>query len=246
MSTGVPAATLLAIAHGSRNPAARLTVDDLLAEVHRQRPEIDARAAYLDHVEARVPQILSTLDGPAIAVPLLLTAAFHTELDLPRQLAASPVPVTQTPALGPHPLLLHALERRLTEAGVTTGDPGVAVVLAAAGSSDPRAVATIADLARDWATAGWWDVVPAFASAAAPTPRDAVAALRARGAPKVVVASYLLSPGLFADALRDSGADAVSAPLGAAPEVAAVIIERYDAARRPVTAAAGRQGSGRR
>jgi len=44
----------------------------------------------------------------------------------------------------------------------------------------------------------------------------------------VVVASYLLSPGLFADSLRDAGADLVSAPLGDAPEVAAVVLERYD------------------
>ena len=30
--------TLLAVAHGSRNPQARVTVEALLTEVHRQRP----------------------------------------------------------------------------------------------------------------------------------------------------------------------------------------------------------------
>jgi sirohydrochlorin ferrochelatase len=101
-------------------------------------------------------------------------------------------------------------------------------VLAAAGSSDPAAVASVAAVARRWAGAGWWDVTAAYASAAAPSPADAVAALRRRGAPRVAIASYLLSPGLFADSLHDAGADVVSAPLGDAPEVAAVVLERYD------------------
>jgi sirohydrochlorin ferrochelatase len=229
--------TLVAVAHGSRNPAARLSVDALLAEVHRQRPDLDARAAYLDHAEPRVTQLLTTLDGTAVVVPLLLTAAFHTDVDLPAVLAASPVPVTQAAALGPHSLLVRALERRLAESGVATGDPRTAVVLAAAGSSDGDAVRTVAALASEWRAAGWWDVVPAYVSAASPRPDEAVRALRERGAARVAVASYLLSPGLFADTLYDSGADVVSAPLGAAPEVAAVVIERYDAARLRVAGA---------
>jgi sirohydrochlorin ferrochelatase len=111
---------------------------------------------------------------------------------------------------------------------VTAVDKDTAIVLAAAGSSDPGAVASVAAVARAWAEAGWWDVTPGYVSAAAPTPAEAVATLRERGAPRVAVASYLLSPGLFADALHDAGADVVSAPLGDAPEVAAVVLERYD------------------
>ncbi len=222
------APTLLAVAHGSRNPAARETVESLLAEVHRQRPGLHAVGCYLDHTEPLLRDAVRALDGTAVVVPLLLTAAFHTGVDLPQQLAASPVPVEQAAALGPHPLLLRALGRRLAEAGVPVGDGDTAIVLAAAGSSDPAAVASVAAVARSWAGAGWWDVLPAYASAAAPTPADAVSALRRRGAPRVVVASYLLSPGLFADSLRDAGADLVSAPLGDAPEVAAVVLERYD------------------
>jgi sirohydrochlorin ferrochelatase len=237
------APTLLAVAHGSRNPAARETVEALLAEIHRQRPDLTAIGCYLDHTEPLVRDVLRTLAEPAVAVPLLLTAAFHTGVDLPRQLAASPVPVEQAAALGPHPLLLRALERRLAEAGVPAGEHDTAVVLAAAGSSDPRAVESVAELARTWAADGWWDVTPAYASAAAPSPADAVAALRRRGAPRVVVASYLLSPGLFADVCHGAGADVVSAPLGDAPEVAAVVLARYDdaGARLVVEAAPSRR-----
>lgn len=231
-------ATLLAVAHGSRDPAARETLEALLAEVHRQRPQLEVGAAYLDHAEPTVAQALGTLGGPAVVVPLLLSAAFHTDVDLPARLAASPVPVTQAAALGPHPRLLRALERRLAQVGVAVGDPEVGVVLAAAGSSSAGALATVAALARDWSAAWWCDVVAAYASSAAPTPAEAVAALRRRGVRRVAVASYLLCPGVFADALHDSGADVVSAPLGAAPEVAAVILERYDDAVRALPAAA--------
>jgi sirohydrochlorin ferrochelatase len=222
------APTLLAVAHGSRNPAARENVEALLAEVRRQRPGLTAVGCYLDHTEPLVRDVVRTLAGTAVAVPLLLTAAFHTGVDLPQQLAASPVPLEQAAALGPHPLLLRALGRRLSEAGIPAGDSETAVVLAAAGSTDPGAVASVAAVARSWAGAGWWDVAPAYVSAAAPTPADAVAALRRRGAPRVAIASYLLSPGLFADILLEAGADVVSAPLGDAPEVAAVVLERYD------------------
>ena len=116
------------------------------------------------------------------------------------------------------------------------------VVLAAAGSSDPAANATITDLAAAWRRdRGWRDVVPAYASAATPTPAEAVRALlhgavEGDGAACVVVATYLLAPGYFADKIRASavaaGACAVSAALGAAPEVADVILGRYAAATR--------------
>ena len=111
--------------------------------------------------------------------------------------------------------------------------PGeTAVVLAAAGSSDPAANAVISDLAARWQSArGWRAVVPAYASAASPTPPEAVAAARRAGARRVLVASYLLSPGIFADQIRGdclaAGATVVSAVLGAAPEVADVVLGRY-------------------
>jgi len=134
--------------------------------------------------------------------------------------------------LGPHPGLLRVLERRLGEAGVPAAPAGTAVVLAAAGSSRPPANAAVARAAQAWQSArGWRAVVPAYASAASPTPAQAVAALRRAGAPRVAVASYLLAPGVFADHVREqslaAGAQAVSAPLGPASEVAALVIERY-------------------
>jgi sirohydrochlorin ferrochelatase len=253
---------LVAVAHGSRDPRAAATVTELLSVVraraaHRGIRGLDVRAAFLDHCAPSLPQVLGTVRAgagdAAVVVPLLLTAAYHSKADIPAQLAAAAaahpgLDVVSAGTLGPHALLLAALERRLREAGVAVDDPAVravtGVVLAAAGSSDPAANATIAGLAARWARSrGWRAVLPAYASAAGPRPAEAVRALRAAGAARVVVATYLLAPGYFADKIRDGAlgalageAPVVSGVLGAAPEVADVVLDRY-------LAAASNQGS---
>jgi sirohydrochlorin ferrochelatase len=268
---------LVAVAHGSRDPRAAATVTELLSAVRARAPRrglpgLDVRAAFLDHCAPSLPQALGSVPAagdsaarePAVVVPLLLTAAYHSKADIPAQLAAAAaarpgLDVVCAGTLGPHPLLLAALERRLREAGAAAGDAGrgrTGVVLAAAGSSDPAANATIAELAARWARErGWRAVLPGYASAAGPRPADSVRALRDGGAERVVVATYLLAPGYFADKIRDAaldaGADAVSGVLGAAPEVADVVIDRYlaaaaatgDQVRVPETGTA-RQGTG--
>ncbi len=186
--------------------------------------------SYLDHTDPSLTRVLGTHDGPVVVVPLLLGAAYHSTVDVPAAISATGGTARQAEVLGPDPMLLRALERRLAEGGVVPGDPTTAVVLAAAGSTDTGAVDGVRALAASWRERGWWGVEPAFASAATPTVTDAVAALRARGAPRVAVASYLLFPGTFAAQLAAAGADTTSAPLGDAPEVARLVLTRYDAA----------------
>jgi sirohydrochlorin ferrochelatase len=239
---------LVAVAHGSKDPRAAATVSELLAVVRSRARAwglagLDVRAAFLDHCAPSLPQVLGSLDSAdCVVVPLLLTAAYHSKTDIPAKLAAARTDVSLADTLGPHPLLLAALERRLAPAGVTAGvavDPAArartSVVLAAAGSSDPAANATVAALAARWQARGSWRaVVPAYASAAGPRPDEAVSQLLAGAPGPVVVATYLLAPGLFADKIREAGlragAAAVSPALGAAPEIADVILERYLAA----------------
>jgi sirohydrochlorin ferrochelatase len=232
----------VAVAHGSTDPRAAASVDALLRLVRTRAaragyPGLDVRAAYLGHAAPSIGQALAVLDGDGVVLPLLLTAAYHSKTDIPKALrearAARPrLDITYGSPLGPHPLLRRALDRRLAEAG-TGAPPGeTAVILAAAGSSDPAANAVISDLAADWRAArGWRAVLPAYASAASPTPAEAVAAARRAGARRVLVASYLLSPGVFADQVRRdclaAGATAVAPVLGAAPEVADVLLGRY-------------------
>jgi sirohydrochlorin ferrochelatase len=234
---------LVAVAHGSSDPRAAATITALMDLVRvaargRGLGELDARAAYLGHALPRVPDVLEALDATeAVVLPLLLTGAYHSDADLPAVLAAARrgragLGISYGHPLGPHPLLLSALDRRVAEAGVLA-DPGdVAVVLAAAGSSRAPANAAVARVAAAWRSArGWREVVPAYASAASPMPGQAVAGLLRAGAPRVVVASYLLAPGVFADQVRErslaAGARAVSPVLGAAPEVADLVLERY-------------------
>jgi sirohydrochlorin ferrochelatase len=71
----------------------------------------------------------------------------------------------------------------------------------------------------------------AFAATGEPRVRDAVAAIRRRRDGRVVVASYLLSEGLFQDRLRDSGADVVTDPLGTHPGMVRLIADRFRRAR---------------
>jgi sirohydrochlorin ferrochelatase len=247
----------VAVAHGSADPRAAATIEDLMTLVARRAPRQPRRApgrglgtpdvltAYLGHAAPSLPQVMGTLkDGSEVTVlPLLLTAAYHSKTDIPRVLARLGrdfplLRVSYGAALGPHPLLLQALERRLAEAvpAVLENPAQTGVVLAAAGSSDPDANATIARLAAQWqARTGWFAVRPAYAaSASGPSPAAAVTGLLRAGARRVVVATYLLAPGVFADRIRDAshaaGAAAVSAPLGAAPEVADVLLDRYQEA----------------
>ncbi|HLK01395.1 MAG TPA: CbiX/SirB N-terminal domain-containing protein [Streptosporangiaceae bacterium] len=224
---------LIGVAHGSKDPRAAEVVDELLAQV---RVPATVRAAYLGHAVPSLPQVLSSVSGSSVSVvPLLLTAAYHSKVDIPRVL---PPGVRYGDVLGPHPALHRVLDRRLAAAGAGPRSRlSTAVVLAAAGSSDLAAAVTVAQFAARWrARSGWREVVPAYASAASPTVAEAVSALHARGLRRVVVATYLLAPGYFADRIRAeaeaAGAVAVSDALGAAPELAEIVAERYLAAQR--------------
>jgi sirohydrochlorin ferrochelatase len=253
----MPEPVLVAVAHGSTDPRASATIEELIA-IARERAEERAvesgrsapvlRTAYLGHAAPSLPQVMNTI-GPGAEVtvlPLLLTAAYHSKTDIPRELARTSLRaerVSYGAPLGPHPLLLRALRRRLTEEDPAGDRSRTGVVLAAAGSSDPEANATIARLAAQWqARDGWLAARPAYASASDPTPAAAVAGLLAAGASRVVVASYLLAPGFFADRIKNAslaaGAAAVSPVLGASAEVADVLLDRYEEAGTRQRAAA--------
>ncbi len=238
---GAAGTPLLAVAHGSTDPRSAAAVSSLFDRVRARRPGLDVRLCYLDHTAPGVAEAMACLgrDGAdeVVVLPTLLTAAYHSKVDLPGVLSEGGPRwprVRYAHTLGPHPLLSAAVERRLAEAGAVPG-PGTALVLAAAGSSDPEANATVGAVAEELAgRAPWREAVPAYASAASPDPGEAVAALLEGGAERVAVATYLLAPGFFADRVRErsaaAGAVVVSEALGDAEELAGVVLERYDAA----------------
>ncbi|MGA5319200.1 sirohydrochlorin chelatase [Streptomyces seoulensis] len=242
--------TLLAVAHGTRDPEGVRTVLALLDEVRRLRPGLRVEPAWLGLVAPSVPEALSSLPGPVIAVPLLLASGYHVRADIPALLAeADPGTVRVTPALGPSPLLADALAARLAEAG--RPPDATPVVLAATGSSDPRARADTAESARLLSARLDAPVSVAYASGEGSTPTEAIAAWHTSGHPTVSLATHLLAPGHFAHTLTHTPAHWTSSPLGTHPSVAELVLRRYDETAFPHTEAngaawaLGQGGSGR-
>jgi sirohydrochlorin ferrochelatase len=214
--------SLLAVAHGSRNPAAADVVNTLARQVRRLAPFIDVHVAFIGHAEPSLPAGLGGAGSNPVIVPLLLSAGYHLTADIAG--AATTAGARVADPLGPDELLLTALTARLAEAGVPAGTP---VVLAAAGSSDPAAAADVRKQADLLAERLGVPVVGAFATAARPAVPEAVAELRDRTGQPVAVASYLLAPGHFQDLLHESGADWITEPLGGHPALAGLVIDRY-------------------
>ncbi|MFJ4869960.1 sirohydrochlorin chelatase [Streptomyces sp. NPDC088757] len=237
---------LLVIAHGSRDPRHAATVQALVRRAGALRPGLRVETAFLDF---NLPSVTGVLDRLAaegvrdvVALPLLLTRAFHAKADVPAVLRQAPAPlrIRRAEVLGPSPLLIAAVERRLYEAGLAPGDKSATgVVLASAGSTDPEAIAVIAETARELRRTGWCSVRPAFASAVIdggfPRTEDAVRALRAEpGVRRVAVAPYVIAPGRLPDRIASGAAEAdvLTDVLGPSPELARLLLARYDGAAR--------------
>ena len=170
-------------------------------------------------------------------MPLLLTEAYHAKVDVPTEIKAATerhpgLRVRATRVLGLETAFLEVLDRRLrtalSEARVRELD---ALVLAAAGSSDHLANQAVARLARLWGSKHKLPTVAAYASAAPPATGEAVRQFRAEGRRHIAVGSLFLAPGTLPDRAAElaleAGAVAVSAPLGADPEVARTVLARY-------------------
>ncbi len=220
---------LVATAHGTGSAAGRGAVGALVAAVARRRPDLVVRAAFVDVQPPTPARVLEQMqERPSRLVPLLLSAGYHVLVDLTEAVATSPT-ATLVSALGPDPRLAGLLHERLVEAGLRDDD---VVVMAAAGSTQASAVADCEQVARELAALIDRPVTPAYLSAAEPRLDVAVAAAREAGAGRVVVASYLLAPGFFADLAARSGADVATSPLlpaHATPPAALVdiVLDRY-------------------
>ncbi|WP_129839936.1 sirohydrochlorin chelatase [Streptomyces sp. RFCAC02] len=222
--------TLVAVAHGSPDPRARQTIRTLVRLVAAMRTGLRVELGHLETDEPLLTDTLARLRGDAVLVPLLFSRGYHVKHDIPSVVAdAAHLSVTTAGCLGPHPLLAEALHSRLIEAGYR---PGSAVVLAAAGSRDPESAAGTEYTAQMLsARLGGVPVVPAYASAAAPTVGEAVESLRARGWRDIAMASCFTAPGLFATRCADAAPGVVARPLGSHPALARLLLHRYDQAR---------------
>lgn len=253
MSGQLPAAPLIAVAHGSRDPRSAQVMAAVVADVRAANPGLDVRLAFLDLSLPAVPDVIAAVAAEghdeAVVVPLLLGDAFHSRVDLPGLLAQARrqhprVALSQADVLGSGPGLLAALHSRILETGIVEGDASVGVVLAAVGSSRAESNAHVETLAaRATAGTGWLGAEPAFATGGTESVARAMAALRARGATKLVVAPWFLAPGLLLDRVRTHAAafDAevlLANPLGVSSELSAVIVDRFRCAHIPLVASA--------
>ena len=231
---------LLLVAHGTRSSEGRREICRLLLEVRKRlrdgggRPGpdghpghgVDCRLAWVD-VQSPAPGRVLADGVPTVVVPAFLARGHHVIEDVGGACAAAPGPVALTDHLGADPEVVRALVQRLAEAGGVGASGADAVVLGAAGSRDAASRAETAALAETLEKVLRVPVTPAFASAAEPSVADAVAAAREAGNRRVAVATHLLAPGFFADRMAAAGADIVSTPLGAHPEIVSLVVRRY-------------------
>lgn len=235
------APALVTLAHGSRDPRSAATVTALVAEVKALRPDLRVEKAFLELAKPSFDTVVDRLVKAGydeiVVVPLLLVEAFHARVDVPEVIATATarhpgLKIRTTDVLGLEPRFLEVLDERmrasLKEARVRELD---ALVLAAAGSSDPLANQAVARLARVWGTHHKLPVTAAYAAAAPPATGEAVRQFRAEGRRHIAVASLFLAPGSLLDRATElaleAGAVAVSEPLGAHPEIARTILARY-------------------
>ncbi|NKQ57474.1 sirohydrochlorin chelatase [Amycolatopsis sp. K13G38] len=220
-------------AHGTRDPAGPRIIEELAARV-RAGGRLPVRIAYADVRQPDVTSVLDSVRGHrAVVVPAFLAAGYHVRTDIPAQIQASGhADVVQAAPFGPAPELIDVMRDRLEWAGYRPGD---AVVLAAAGSSDPRALTEVRQAAEALSKQLGVAVRVGYAATAQPSIADAVAAARGRGR-RVAVASWLLAPGLFQRKLYDAGADVVAEPLGVHPGVVDLVLRRYHSAQQLVAA----------
>ncbi|MBU2665202.1 sirohydrochlorin chelatase [Actinoplanes bogorensis] len=201
--------TLIAVAHGTRSPAGQAQIRDLVARVAARG--IDVRLGYVDVQQPRVADVVRAVPD-AVVVPLLLSAGHHVRVDIADAVAGTGIPVTAP--LGPDDVLLESLIRHLPP-------DADAVVLAAAGSSDPLWRADVESLAvRLGASVG-------YVSGPGPRVADVAADRRRQGARSVAIAAYLLADGLFYRSLRKAGADHVTPPLCLDPAVTDLVARRF-------------------
>lgn len=235
------APALIALAHGSRDRRSAATIKALVDEVRSMRPDLRVEAAFLElskpDFQTVVDRLVKAGHDEIVVVPLLLTEAYHARVDVPAGIAAAAerhpgLRIEATSILGLEASFLEVLDLRLREALSAARVRELdALVLAAAGSSDPLANQAVARLARLWGTHHRLPVTAAYASSVPPATGEAVRAFRGQGRRHIAVASLFLAPGTLPDRAAElaleAGAVAVSAPLGAHANLARTVLARY-------------------
>lgn len=232
--TTPPPLRLVAVTHGSPSPANRAAVIRLVDAVATVRPDLDVSISFVD---AQSTDVAAAVAGDAaspgaVIVPLVLSAGFHVRTGLALGLDRIGGSSSLAPELGPDPRIADVLAERLEALDLTDRD---AVLLAAAGSNDPRAVRECFETARLLAQRLSRPVTVGFIAAGLPRLPDAIEMVReVHPGARIVVGAYLLAPGAFYDTAATLGGDVIAQPLllpdrDAPSALVELVLDRYSA-----------------
>lgn len=224
---------LVAVTHGAPSAENREAVIRLVDGVASERPDLDVSISFVDAANRDVAASLAAAAEPdAVIVPLVLSAGFHVRTGLSLGLDRIGGGAQLADELGPDNRIVAVLARRLQALGLDDEDT---VVLAAAGSNDPRAVRECFETARRLAHRLGRPVTVGFIAAAIPRLPDAIEMIReVHPGSRVVVGAYLLAPGTFYDSAAGAGGDLIADPLllpgeSAPQELVDLVLERFAA-----------------
>ncbi|MFZ0530997.1 MAG: CbiX/SirB N-terminal domain-containing protein [Propionicimonas sp.] len=235
------APALVMVARGSSDPTVAQVTHELVNGLAELRPEMAVRGAFLEQSPPTAAQVLDQLAAKGhrevVLVPLELTHAVECDpsmVDL-LQRARANYPdqrITLSRPIGPEISLLTILDQRLrsalSQARCLELD---GLVLSASCAGDVRGGALLARRARQWSTHHRLPCLTAVADESGPSVAQAIMGLRAQGRRHIAVGSFFLSADEPYHAQSDLayryGAVSVSEPIGAAREVADLVLARY-------------------
>lgn len=222
---------LLIALHGSPHPGSAVFGDELAAAVASRLGDVSVAPAWVDRRVRTIDAALAEV-REAVVVPAFLTAGYHVGLDVP-DAAALVRGVTITGHVGP--ALLGAVADRVREAG----GPGDAILVAAAGSNRPEALAELERAASGLGRLFGVEARVGSCYGDGESLESVASGLAADGFADVTVASFFLAPGLWEGRLSglvEAGSVArVSGPVGVHPDLVDAIVGLYRAAAEPAS-----------
>ncbi len=243
---------LLIVGHGTRDAAGVAGFAELVQRVaERADPRSPVRGGFIELSAPPLREAVSELVDLGArdldVVPLVLVAAGHAKGDIPAALAREQqrhpgLAYRYGRPLGPHPVLLELLDRRLGDVLAAEERAETTVVLVGRGSSDPDANAEHVKVARLLQEGrGLAGVEPAFISLAEPSVPAALERARRLGAQRIVVLPYFLFAGVLPSRTQEQargwasehpGLDVRCAEvIGPEPALAELVLERAQEAR---------------
>lgn len=220
--------TVILCAYGSPTLAGRSALGSLINAVRREAPHFDVVDAYLDTQQPHLTDVIRSVSGPKIVVPLILGYDRAVQQAIVDGLDEPSDDVTLTPPVGPDWVLAELGVRRLIEAGAKPGDT---ILLAVDDADSDRAMSEVSKAAR-LLSAVWGGRVHIGAIHGTKAPlADALDVARAYNQ-RVVVSLYALAATAAANSIGRLGADVVTAPLLNAglpePRLIALVLSRIN------------------